>query len=108
MQDLIGRPIMHSSALKQATGEAVYCDDIPRFEKELYLALVLSTRAHAHILKIDPTKALSMEGVISFFSSQDITEDRRWIGPIFHDEEIFVSKKVWFYNIKEIYVFINV
>ncbi|XP_020282076.1 xanthine dehydrogenase [Pseudomyrmex gracilis] len=92
--DLIGRPIVHSSAFKQATGEAIYCDDIPKFKEELYLALVISTRSHAKILKIDSTKALSMEGVVSFFSSKDITEDKRWIGPVFHDEEIFVSEKV--------------
>jgi len=85
---------VHTSAFKQATGEAIYCDDMPKFAKELYLALVLSTRAHAKILKIDPSKALSMEGVISFFSSKDIAEDKRWIGPVFHDEEIFVSEKV--------------
>lgn len=92
--DIVGRPIVHASALKQATGEAMYCDDMPRFKEELYLALVLSTRARAKILKVDPTKALSMEGVVSFFSSKDIAEDRRWIGPVFHDEEVFVSEKV--------------
>ena len=27
--DAVGRPVMHQSALKQATGEAVYCDDMP-------------------------------------------------------------------------------
>ncbi|KAL6258955.1 hypothetical protein P5V15_008880 [Pogonomyrmex californicus] len=91
--NLIGRPFVHTSALKQATGEAIYCDDMPKFEKELYLALVLSTRAHAKILKIDPSKALSMEGVISFFSSKDIA-DRKLVGPVFHDEEVFVSEKV--------------
>lgn len=48
--DLIGRPIMHLSALKQATGEAVYCDDVPLYENELYLALITSTKAHARIL----------------------------------------------------------
>ena len=47
--DVIGRPVMHLSALKQATGEAIYCDDIPCFENELHLALVTSTKAHAHI-----------------------------------------------------------
>ncbi|XP_050457296.1 xanthine dehydrogenase isoform X2 [Cataglyphis hispanica] len=92
--DLIGRPIVHASAFKQATGEAIYCDDMPKYAEELYLALVLSTRAHAKILRIDPTKALSMEGVVSFFSSKDIMEERRWLGPVVHDEEIFVSEKV--------------
>lgn len=68
------------------------------------MALVISTRSHAKILKIDSTKALSMEGVVSFFSSKDITEDKRWIGPVFHDEEIFVSEKVLFYISKFVYM----
>lgn len=48
--DVVGRPMMHLSALKQATGEAVYCDDVPTYENELYLALITSTKAHAQIL----------------------------------------------------------
>lgn len=48
--DMLGRPIMHLSALKQATGEAVYCDDVPLYENELYLALITSSKAHARIL----------------------------------------------------------
>lgn len=47
---MVGRPMMHLSALKQATGEAVYCDDVPLYENELYLALVTSSKAHANIL----------------------------------------------------------
>nr|XP_034184290.1 xanthine dehydrogenase isoform X2 [Osmia lignaria] len=92
--DFVGRPIVHASALKQATGEAVYCDDIPRFSNELYLALVISTKAHARILKIDATEALSIEGVEAFYSAKDIPEKQRWHGPIFHDEEVFVSEMV--------------
>lgn len=48
-QDPVGRPIMHRSAISQTTGEAVYCDDIPRTDGELFLALVTSSRAHAKI-----------------------------------------------------------
>lgn len=48
-QDPVGRPIMHRSAISQATGEAVYCDDIPKTDGELFLALVTSSRAHAKI-----------------------------------------------------------
>lgn len=48
--DAVGRPMMHLSALKQATGEAIYCDDVPLYENELYLALVTSSKAHAKIL----------------------------------------------------------
>ncbi|KAH0622641.1 hypothetical protein JD844_025123 [Phrynosoma platyrhinos] len=40
IEDTVGRPLMHLSAAKQASGEAVYCDDIPHYENELYLTLV--------------------------------------------------------------------
>ena len=39
--------MMHLSALKQASGEAKYIDDLPHFENELYAGLILSERAHA-------------------------------------------------------------
>lgn len=48
--DAVGRPVMHLSALKQATGEAVYCDDVPLYENELYLSLITSSKAHARIM----------------------------------------------------------
>lgn len=48
-EDMVGRPLPHLAAAMQASGEAVYCDDIPRYENELSLRLVTSTRAHAKI-----------------------------------------------------------
>ena len=35
-QDAVGRPITHVSALKQATGEAIYVDDMPYFEGNFF------------------------------------------------------------------------
>ncbi|XP_031784418.1 xanthine dehydrogenase isoform X1 [Nasonia vitripennis] len=92
--DLIGRPLIHASAFKQASGEAIYCDDIPRITGELYLALVLSTRAHARITGIDNSKAVALDGVVAYFDAKDIPEHRRFVGPIIKDEEVFVSEKV--------------
>ena len=37
--DAVGRPQAHKSAMQQATGEAVYCDDIPRIEGYLFALL---------------------------------------------------------------------
>jgi xanthine dehydrogenase/oxidase len=68
--DLVGKPIAHVSGMKQASGQAIYVDDMPKFENELYLALVLSSRAHAKILKIDATKALEQDGVVDFISAK--------------------------------------
>ncbi|CAH0750288.1 unnamed protein product [Diatraea saccharalis] len=92
--DMVGRPIQHMSAYKQVTGEAIYCDDIPTAENELYLAFVLSTKAHANLKSVDPEEALREPGVVAFFSYKDLTAEQNKIGPIFHDEELFISKKV--------------
>lgn len=76
-------------------GEAVYCDDMPYFENELYLALVLSSRAHAEIVSIDASKALSLEGVHAFFSAKDLQEPQfRNCHGIIHDDEVFAAGKV--------------
>lgn len=92
--DPIHKPKIHSSGLKQATGEAVYCDDIPKHEGELYLALVLSTKAHAKLISIDATEALAQPGVYAFFSAKDIGDENNKIGPVFHDEELFIRDTV--------------
>ncbi|CRK86175.1 CLUMA_CG000058, isoform A [Clunio marinus] len=87
----IYRPKMHSSGYKHATGEAVYCDDIPKFENELYLALVLSVKSHAKIISIDASEALAQPGVHAFYSSKDLTAQQNTVGPVFHDEELFIK-----------------
>lgn len=42
------------------------------FSGEVHMGLVLSKKAHAKILKIDPSKALAMSGVVAFFSHVDV------------------------------------
>lgn len=92
--DPVGYPIPHVSAMKQATGEAVYCDDMPPIEGELYLALVLSTKACAKLVSIDPTNALSIPGVVDFFSAETLGGKKMLIGSIVHDEEVFVTENI--------------
>uniref|UniRef100_A0A2K6KE62 Aldehyde oxidase n=1 Tax=Rhinopithecus bieti TaxID=61621 RepID=A0A2K6KE62_RHIBE len=72
LQDPVGRPIMHLSALKHATGEAMFCDDIPMVDKELFMALVTSSRAHAKIISIDVSKALELPEVVDVITAEDI------------------------------------
>ncbi|KAJ1963652.1 hypothetical protein GGI12_001932 [Dipsacomyces acuminosporus] len=94
---LIGKTEPHMSALKHATGEAVYTDDIPPFAGEYYLGIVMSKRAHAKILSIDATKSLAMEGVYpKLFTHKDIPGSNVW--NIFKDQEILASNKVHFYG----------
>ncbi|XP_036419585.1 xanthine dehydrogenase/oxidase isoform X2 [Colossoma macropomum] len=89
--DMVGRPIMHLSALKQATGEAVYCDDIPQYENGLYLALVTSTKAHAYIKSIETDDAMAVPGVVTFVSAKDLPGSNE-TGPAVYDETVFADK----------------
>lgn len=92
--DPIHRPEVHLSALKQATGEAIYCDDIPKHENELYLALVLTQKAHAKIISIDASDALKMPGVHAFYTAKDLDEDKNNVGPMMRDEELFIRDEI--------------
>ncbi|XP_012594522.2 aldehyde oxidase 2 isoform X1 [Microcebus murinus] len=71
-RDPVGRPIMHLSGLKHATGEAIFCDDIPMVDKELFMVLVTSSRAHAKIMSIDFSEALELPGVVDVITAEDI------------------------------------
>ncbi|GAB1284986.1 Aldehyde oxidase 1 [Apodemus speciosus] len=73
-QDPIGRPIMHLSGIKHATGEAIYCDDMPAVDRELFLTFVTSSRAHAKIVSIDLSEALSLPGVVDIITADHLME----------------------------------
>lgn len=92
--DLVGRPLVHASALKQATGEALYFDDMPNFDNELFLGLVLSTKAHAKIISIDPSEALEQIGVHGFFSGKDLNSNQNSFGAVTQDEQFFKTDVV--------------
>uniref|UniRef100_A0A3Q2NQT9 Xanthine dehydrogenase n=1 Tax=Fundulus heteroclitus TaxID=8078 RepID=A0A3Q2NQT9_FUNHE len=87
--DVVGRPIMHLSALKQATGEAMYCDDVPLYENELYLALITSTKAHARILSVDAAAAERSPGVVCCLFASDVPGSN--ITGMRQDETVFVT-----------------
>ncbi|XP_077926154.1 aldehyde oxidase 2-like [Halichoerus grypus] len=72
LQDPVGRPITHLSGLKHATCEAVFCDDIPMVDRELFMVLVTSTRAHAKIISIDWSEALELPGVVEVITAEDM------------------------------------
>ena len=80
----------------QATGEATYIDDIPRRSDELYLAFVLSSRAHAKIVKVDASEALKDAGVVDFVSRKDVSsEANRFHTVINNDEILFAEDEVF-------------
>ncbi|KAF1952790.1 xanthine dehydrogenase/oxidase [Byssothecium circinans] len=93
-QRIVGKQIAHLSALKQCTGEAEYIDDMPRFERELYGGLVMSSKAHAKILSIDYEPALTMPGVVGYIDKNDLPEGGNIWGSIRKDEPFFADGEV--------------
>ena len=77
----MGKPFNHVAALKQVTGEARYTDDIPLYTNELYGALVLSTKAHAKIKKVNYEGALELPGVKYYVDHNDLPNpEANWWG----------------------------
>lgn len=92
VEDMVGRPLPHLSAAMQASGEAVYCDDIPRYKNELSLRLVTSTQAHAKIKSIDISEAQKVPGFVCFISADDIPGSNET--GLFNDETVFAKDEV--------------
>lgn len=76
-------------------GEAIYCDDTPRYVDELYLAVKTSTYARAKIICIDYTEVLSRPGVVTVVDEKDLPGGRNMVGvtPI-KDDYVFARETV--------------
>lgn len=86
---------MYSVNIFFVLGEAVYCDDIPLRSDELYLGIKTSIHAHAKIIRIDYTEALSYPGVVTVVDEKDLPGSRNMVGimPV-KDDYIFAREKV--------------
>ncbi|KFP71281.1 Aldehyde oxidase, partial [Acanthisitta chloris] len=87
-QDPVGRPIMHESGIRHATGEAVYITDIRPVDGELALAMVTSIKAHAKIISIDTSEALQMPGVVDVLTARDVPGENGQDEPAFAENEV--------------------
>ncbi|KAJ5532485.1 hypothetical protein N7494_009037 [Penicillium frequentans] len=94
-QKILGKATPHVSALKQATGEAQYTDDIPVQQNELFGCMVLSTKAHAKIISVDYAAALDIPGVVDYVDHRDLPNpEANWWGAPISDEQFFAVDKV--------------
>jgi xanthine dehydrogenase/oxidase len=95
-QKILGTERPHVAALKQCTGEAQYTDDIPLQRNELYGCLVLSTKAHAKLLNVDPEAALDLPGVHAWVDHKDLASpEANWWGAPSCDEVFFAVDEVF-------------
>lgn len=94
-QNVLGKATPHVSAMKQATGEAQYTDDIPVQQNQLYGCLITSSKAHAKIISVDATAALEIPGVHDFVTHKDLPNpEANWWGAPVSDEQFFAVGKV--------------
>jgi xanthine dehydrogenase large subunit len=80
----------HDSALKHATGEALYIDDMPEPAGTLHAALVLSPVACGRLKKIDVP---SREGVVAVLGPNDIP-GKNDVAPVGTDEPLFAFDRI--------------
>ncbi|MCP4470207.1 MAG: xanthine dehydrogenase molybdopterin binding subunit [Gammaproteobacteria bacterium] len=90
-----GRAIPHESASLHVAGEATYVDDIPELAGTLYVALGLSSEAHARIRSIDLEAVQNAPGVVGVITAADIPGVND-CGPIIHDDPILADSEVQF------------
>lgn len=94
-QSVVGKQIPHLSALKQTTGEAEYIDDMPRQHRELFGAMVLSSRAHAKLLEVDWTPATELGLALGYVDINDVPIDANLWGSIIKDEPLLADGEVF-------------
>ena len=83
----------HDSALKHATGQALYIDDIPEPPGTLHGALVLSPVASGRLKKVDLAMAASSPGVVAVLAAGDIP-GRNNIASPGKEEPLFAEDRV--------------
>ncbi|CAM0902992.1 unnamed protein product [Alopecurus aequalis] len=90
----VGKPIKKAGAELQASGEAMYIDDIPAPNDCLYGAFIYSTHPHARIKGIKFRSSLASHKVITVIDAKDIPSGGENIGStfaIFGDEALFAD-----------------
>ncbi|GME41738.1 Xanthine dehydrogenase [Neofusicoccum parvum] len=95
-QKILGKERPHVAAMKQVTGQAQYTDDIPPQKNEVYGYMVLSTKAHAKLVSVDPSPALDLPGVIDWVDHTDLPNAKaNWWGAPVCDEVFFAVDEVF-------------
>ncbi|WVY91568.1 hypothetical protein V8G54_037082 [Vigna mungo] len=90
----VGEPIVKSGAAQQASGEAVFVDDIPSPSNCLHGAYIYSAKPLARVRSIKLTSELQLDGVRDIISSKDIPNGGENIGckTIFGIEPLFAEE----------------
>ncbi|NDH62223.1 MAG: xanthine dehydrogenase molybdopterin binding subunit [Alphaproteobacteria bacterium] len=89
------RATRHDSALKHATGQALYIDDMAEPPGTLHGALVLSPAASGRLRKLDLSAAATSAGVVAVLAAGDIP-GRNDVAAVGQGEPLFATDRVEF------------
>ncbi len=83
-----GSAVPHDSSHLHVSGAAPYTDDIPEPRGLLHLAVGMSERPHARIVKLDLDAVRAAAGVVDVMTADDIPGENN-CGPVVNDDPIF-------------------
>ncbi len=84
----VSSPMVHDSAFKHVSGEAVYVDDIPVPENCLHIYIAWSEQAHALIISSNLEAVRQAPGVVAVLTKDDVPGEND-VGPVVSDDPIF-------------------
>ncbi|CAK1549448.1 unnamed protein product [Leptosia nina] len=97
----LNEPMPKVEALIQCAGEATFVNDVQTMRKEVYCAFVTAKIFSGSIEHIDPTNALKIPGVISFYIAKDIPGKNTFISATvtgFEPEKILSDGKIYYFD----------
>lgn len=83
--------LAHDSARTHVIGKSEFIDDRPVFKNELFIALALSTHAHAHFKIENAEEVTKLSGIKALFTANDLHHNV-W-GTIFQDQPILADRE---------------
>ncbi len=84
-------------SIGHVTGRSIYLDDIPVQQGTMYALPYDAPSAHAHIKKLDVSKAVTAPGVVRILTYKDVTGENQ-IGGIIPDEPLFAEQEIHFWG----------
>lgn len=95
--DPVWRPLPQTTAEDLVSGQAMFIDDMPSYQNELHLCLVLGKRARAKLVHVDWSAVKACPGVVDWIDHTSLNGRNMW-GIMAADEEIFASKEVVYWG----------
>lgn len=97
LTDPVWRPVPQTTAEDLVSGQAMFIDDMPSYQNELHLCLVLGKRARAKLVHVDWSDVKVCPGVVDWIDHTSLNGRNMW-GIMAVDEEIFASKEVVYWG----------